>query len=157
MKHISKYVLSIGGMFPGCGGTCPVMPCLEAETLKRSLLLGWLIDWGQNYLRNPKLTQRGKRKCITRTKIGGVNMVCGRWGMEDVWGKLWLVTSAASSEDHIYSFSIFIFWLFSEMLTFNFNINFALEVYFNEFDTPLNVMLSSQICEKENVVYYAPV
>jgi hypothetical protein len=43
------------------------------------------------------------------------------------------------------------------MLTFNFNTSFTLEVYFNGFDTPLDVMLSSQICEKENVVYYAQV
>lgn len=37
------------------------------------------------------------------------------------------------------------------MLTFNFNISFALEVYFCSFETILNVMLSFQICEKENV------
>lgn len=61
------------------------------------------------------------------------------------------VTSTASSEDHIYSFSIFIFWIF------NFNISFALEVYFDGFDALLNVTLSFQICEKENVAYYVQV
>lgn len=39
------------------------------------------------------------------------------------------------------------------MLTFNFSISFAVEVYFGGFETILNVMLSFQICEKENVVY----
>lgn len=67
------------------------------------------------------------------------------------------VTSAALSEDLIYTFNIFIFWLFSGMLTFNFNIRFTLKVYSGGFETLLNVMLSSQICEKENVVYYGRV
>lgn len=43
------------------------------------------------------------------------------------------------------------------MLTFNVNIRFTLEVYSGGFETPLNVMLSFQICEKENVVYYVRV
>ena len=48
-------------------------------------------------------------------------------------------------------------FFFSEMLTFNFNIGFALEVYFSGFDTPLNVALSSPTREKEDVEYYAQV
>lgn len=46
---------------------------------------------------------------------------------------------------------------FAGMLTFNVNIRFTLEVYSGGFETLLNVMLSFQICEKENVVYYVRV